>query len=80
MRAGDTVPTWLARTVRRPEWKAPPRDSVVSSSPYQLSSMTVPSGASSSSDSWRPAEVALVCTTRSLPTGRLVGEGEVHAQ
>ena len=44
LRAGETVPTWLARMPRRPEWNAPPSDSRTSLSPYQLSSMTVPSG------------------------------------
>src|SRR3954447_25202143 len=65
LRAGDIVPTWLARSPSRPTWNAPPSESRTSSSPYQLSSSTVPSGASSSSERWNPAAVALVCTTRS---------------
>ena len=64
-RAGETVPTWLARMPRRREWKTPPRERRTSASPYQLRSMTSPSAASRSSDSWSPADVALVCTTRS---------------
>src|SRR5215208_1331457 len=67
LRAGDTVPTWLARRPRRPAWNAPPSESRTSASPYQLRSSTVPSGASSSSEHWSPADVALVCTTRSRP-------------
>src|SRR5919204_3342427 len=73
LRAGDTVPTWLARTARRPVWKAPPSESRTSASPYQLRSSTVPSGASRSSDRCRPADVALVCTTRSHPPGASSG-------
>ena len=68
LRAEESVPTWLARMPRRPEWNAPPSDSRTSLSPYQLRSMTVPSGASRSSDRWSPADVALVCTTRSRPS------------
>src|SRR6185503_15206672 len=73
LRAGDTVPTWLARSPRRPEWNAPPSESCTSASPYQLSSSTVPSGASSSSERWSPAAVALVCTTRSRPPAASAG-------
>ena len=64
------MPTWLARMRqparsgrRRRATARPPR------SPYQLSSSTVPSGASRSSDSCSPAAVALACTTRSRPAG-----------
>ena len=45
-----------------------PRARRTSPSPYQLSSITVPSAASRSKDGWRPAEVALACTTRSQPS------------
>ena len=67
LRAGDTVPTWPACSRRRPAWNAPPSESRTSASPYQLSSSTVPSGASRSSERWSPAAVALACTTRSHP-------------
>src|SRR3954447_6589090 len=73
LRAGDIVPTWLARSARRPEWNAPPSASRTSASPYQLSSSTVPSGASSSSERCSPAAVALVCTTRSRPPAAAAG-------
>jgi len=58
-------PTWLLRTVRRREWKNSPSGTLTWRSPYQLSSITVASGASSSSDRVSPAEVALAWTTRS---------------
>src|SRR5215210_4689606 len=67
LRAGETVPTWLARSPRPPAWNAPPSESRTSASPYQLRSSTVPSGASRSSERCSPADVALVCTTRSQP-------------
>ena len=76
LRAGDRVPTWLARMARRPEWNAPPSESWTSTSPYQLRSMTVPSGASRSSDRWSPAEVALACTTRSRPSAASAGSAK----
>ena len=38
-RAGETVPTWLERMPRRPEWNAPPSESRTSVSPYQLRSI-----------------------------------------
>src|SRR4051794_16209163 len=49
LRAGETVPTWLARMPRRPAWNAPPSESRTSASPYQLRSSTKLSGASRSS-------------------------------
>ena len=49
----------------RDEWNDPPSDSSTCASPYQLRSSTVASGASRSSESCRPAPVALVWTTRS---------------
>ena len=49
---------------------------VVSPSPYQLRSTTVPSNASRSSDRWSPAEVALVWTTRSRPPGASSGSAK----
>ena len=64
-RAAATSPTWLARTARRLEWKTPPSSTVTGASPYQLSSSTSPSGASSSRAVCRPADVPEVCTTRS---------------
>ena len=70
------VPTWLARMPRRPEWNAPPSDSRTSLSPYQLRSMTVPSGARRSSERWSPADVALVCTTRSSPPAASAGSAK----
>src|SRR5215211_5051069 len=76
LRAGDTVPTWLARSRRRPAWNAPPSESRTSASPYQLSSSTVPSGASRSSEHWSPADVALVCTTRSHPAAASSGRAK----
>ena len=76
LRAGDTVPTWLARSPRRPVWNAPPSESRTSASPYQLRSSTVPSGASSSSEHWSPADVALVCTTRSHPPAASSGRAK----
>src|SRR5919198_2695754 len=76
LRAGDTVPTWLARSRRRPAWNAPPSESVTSSSPYQLRSSTVPSGPSRSSERWSPAAVALVCTTRSQPPAASSGSAK----
>src|SRR5919106_430518 len=76
LRAGDTVPTWLARIPRRPTWNAPPSESRTSASPYQLSSTTVPSGARRSSERWRPADVALVCTTRSQPPAASSGRAK----
>src|SRR5262249_38717723 len=54
-RAGETAPTWLPRMVSRPEWNDPPSDRFTGRSPYQLSSITVPSGASRSSDRCSPA-------------------------
>ena len=72
-RAGATSPTWLARMVRRAEWKEPPRPSRTCVSPYQLRSTTVPSVASRSTASWSPADVALVCRTRSQPLDRAGG-------
>ena len=68
LRAGERVPTWLARMPSRRAWNAPPSESRTSLSPYQLRSMTVPSGASRSSDRCSPADVALACTTRSRPS------------
>jgi len=67
-RAGETNPTWLERIASRPEWKAAPRATVVSESPYQDSSTTVPSTPSRSSEVGRPAEVA-------HDAERAVGEG-----
>ena len=66
-------PTWLARMVSREEWNAPPSGSVTEASPYQLRSSTVPSAPSSSSERRSPASVALVCTTRSQPSGASAG-------
>ncbi len=60
----------------RPEWKAPPRERVTSSSPYQLSSTTLPSAASRSRERCRPAPVALVCTTRSRPSAACSGSAK----
>ena len=76
LRAGDTVPTWLARSPRRPAWNAPPSESRTSASPYQLRSSTVPSGASRSSERCSPADVALVCTTRSHPPAASSGRAK----
>ncbi len=73
---GRRVPTWLARMPSRPEWNAPPSDSRTSASPYQLRSMTVPSGASSSSDRCSPADVALAWTTRSRPPAASAGSAK----
>ena len=42
--------------------------------------MTVPSGASRSSDRCSPAEVALACTTRSRPSAASSRAGEVDAE
>src|SRR3712207_7273225 len=50
---------------RSREWKNSPSGTLTSRSPYQLSSTTVPSVASSSIDRVSPADVALACTTRS---------------
>src|SRR5215218_5923004 len=75
-RAGETVPTWLARSLSRPAWNAPPSESRTSASPYQLSSSTVASGASRSSASWSPAAAALVCTTRSHPPATASGRAK----
>ena len=61
---------------RRREWKAPPSERRTSASPYQLRSMTVPSAASRSSDRWSPADVALVCTTRSRPPAASSGRAK----
>ena len=76
LRAGETVPTWLARIASRREWNAPPSDSCTSASPYQLSSITVPSGASRSSERCSPAEVALAWTTRSRPSAAASGSAK----
>src|SRR5215207_3591644 len=75
-RAGDIVPTWLARIRSRSAWNTPPSESCTWASPYQLSSRTVPSGASSSSERWSPAAVALVCTTRSHPPAASSGRAK----
>ena len=59
------MPTWLLRMVSRFAWNASPSGTLTGRSPYQLSSTTSPSWASSSSDRASPASVALACTTRS---------------
>ena len=68
----------------RPGWRGCPaggsgrrrRAQLTSRSPYQLSSSTVPSARSRSSDSCSPAAVALAWTTRSRSAGGVLRRGE----
>ena len=80
-RAAATAPTWLARTASRPEWNEPPSDSRRPRRRRTSSARAPsPSGASRSSESCSPAEVALVCTTRSRPPGASAGSSEADAE
>ena len=74
------MPTWLARIASRPEWKAPPSDRrhLGVAVPAELEHLAL--GASSESDRWRPAEVALVCTTRSRSPAASGGPREPYAE